>query len=411
MSDEVCPLGETPPLGEVPPLMHAAVIRRERYGQPREAFRQEILPTPRPGRSQVLVLVMAAGLNYNSVFAARGNPVDVIAARNACGQTEDFHIGGSEGAGIVWAVGEDVTRVAPGDEVVLAATLWDERAEDIRLGADPMTSDSALAMGYETNYGTFAQFTVVEDFQLHPKPGRLSWAEAAAFQLTAATVYRQLCGWPPHTVNPGDPVLIWGGSGGLGSMAIQITRLRGGIPIAVVSDPAKADHCLKLGAHGVINRQEFDHWGRVADLNDPAAFRAWQAGAKAFGRKFWEVLGERRPPRLVLEHPGQDTMSTSLYLCANDGMVVTCGATSGYHADIDLRYLWMRQKRLQGSHGANTRQYRAVTNLAAQGQLDPCLSRAVPFEEIGEAHQLMHDNLHPAGNGAVLVNAPATELR
>ena len=96
-----------------------------------------------------------------------------------------------------------------------------------------------------------------------------------------------------------------------------------------------------------------------------------------------------------------------MYLCDSAGMVVICGGTSGYNGDVDLRFLWMRQKRLQGSHVASAREAREVTALVDQGLVDPCLSLTLGFEDIGSAHQLMHDNEHPAGNMAVLVNAPA----
>ncbi|MEU0009492.1 crotonyl-CoA carboxylase/reductase [Streptomyces sp. NPDC006314] len=399
-------IGELPPLGEVPSHMHAALIRPERYGEPARAIATEVVPVPAVAPGKVLVLVMAAGVNYNNVWASLGSPVDVVAARRKAGHPEDFHIGGSDGSGIVWAVGEGVKQVKVGDQVVIAPVVWDETAADIRLGADPMTSTSALAMGYESNYGSFAQFTLLDEYQCHPKPARLTWEEAGCFMLTAATVYRQLRGWAPHTVEPGDPVLIWGGAGGLGSMAIQIVRQFGGVPVAVVSDEDKAEHCLRLGARGVINRKDFGHWGRIPSEDDPVAYAEWLNGMRAFGRAFWEVLGERRSPRIVLEHPGEDTIPTSVYLCDNAGMVVTCGGTSGYRGDVDLRFLWMRQKRFQGSHGANSAQFRAVAELAAQGGLDPCMSLAVPFSGIADVHQLMYENRHPSGNIAVLVGTP-----
>jgi crotonyl-CoA carboxylase/reductase len=122
-------------------------------------------------------------------------------------------------------------------------------------------------------------------------------------------------------------------------------------------------------------------------------------------RRFWEVLGERRAPRVVLEHSGADTIPTSMYLCDSAGMVVICGGSTGYNGDVDLRFLWMRQKRLQGSHAANARQAREVTELIDRGIIDPCLSPTYGFEHIGDAHQLLHDNAHPPGNLAVLVGA------
>jgi crotonyl-CoA carboxylase/reductase len=107
----------------------------------------------------------------------------------------------------------------------------------------------------------------------------------------------------------------------------------------------------------------------------------------------------------VLEHPGESTIPTSRLLCDNAGMVVICAGTTGYNADVDLRYLWMRQKRLQGSHFANTDQCRALNDLVASGQVDPALARVFRFEEIGHAHQLLHTNTHPPGNLTIRVNA------
>ncbi|WP_149179209.1 crotonyl-CoA carboxylase/reductase [Streptomyces sp. TRM49041] len=403
-------LGEMPPLGSVPEKMYASLIRRERFGEPRRAFATEVIDTPRPGRGQVLVWVMAAGINYNNVWAGLGFPLDVIAARQKRGETEDFHIGGSEGSGVVFAVGEGVSGVSVGDEVMLSGGQWDEHSEDIRLGGDPTFASSLQAWGYESNYGSFAQFALVQDFQCHPKPENLTWEAAAAFILTGATAYRQLFGWAPNTVQPGDPVLIWGGAGGLGSMAIQLVRNAGGIPVAVVSSEERGEYCRRLGAAGVINRRDFTHWGRMPDLGDPAAYAAWMAQVRAFGRSFWEAVGARRAPKIVFEHSGQDTIPTSMYLCDTGGMVTICGGTSGYAADVDLRFLWMRQKRLQGSHGFNPAQCRAIIKLVASGLVDPCLSRMFTFDEIGEAHQLMHENDQPPGNMAALVNAPRPGL-
>jgi crotonyl-CoA carboxylase/reductase len=410
MPKELYDIGEIPALGVVPKKMHASVIRRERFGPPISSFQSEVVDTPGLGPGQVMVMVMAAGVNYNNVWAALGRPLDVITTRQKRGEPEDFHIGGSEGSGVVWAVGECVKQLKVGDHVVMSSCHWDESAPDIRMGADPMTSVTQSVWGYEDNYGSFAQFTAVDEYQCYPKPPKLSWEATACYMLAGATAYRMLTGWPPHTVQPGDPVLIWGGAGGLGSMATQIVKMLGGIPIVVVSDESKAQHCRALGAKGVINRSAFDHWGRLPDLNDESAFAHWVKGARAFGRKFWDELGERRSPKIVLEHPGESTVPTSIYLCDSAGMVVICGGTSGYAADVDLRFLWMRQKRLQGSHFANVRQCAAITQLVTSGHIDPCLSLTLPFSEIGRAHQLMHDNRHPAGNMAVLVNAKTTGL-
>ncbi|MEE8422562.1 MAG: crotonyl-CoA carboxylase/reductase [Dehalococcoidia bacterium] len=407
MADEkdIYALGETPPPGYVPKRMHASLIRAERFGEPKDAFQVEQIDVPPVGPKEVLVWVMAAGTNYNNVWAALGQPLDVIATRQRQGAEEDFHIGGSDASGVVWAKGDEVTNVDVGDHVVLSCGRWDEDAADIQAGADPMTSSSNHIWGYESNWGSFAQFALVDHYQCHPKPPQLSWEASAAYMLTGATAWRMLHGWPPHVVEEGDPVLIWGGTGGLGSMAIQIVREAGGIPIAVVSDQAKFEFCLQMGAQGVINRKEFEHWGRLPDIDDAEAIGEWMKGAGAFRNKFSEILGRRGAPKIVFEHPGEATIPTSTFLVDNAGMVVICAGTSGYNADVDLRFLWMRQKRLQGSHFANTQQCREFNDMITEGRIDPALSRTFQFDQIGLSHQMMKDNVHPPGNMAILVNA------
>ncbi len=399
-------LGEAPPLGHIPATMHAQLIRQSRFGEPRQAFQSEVVPVPEIGPEDALVYVMAAGVNYNNVWASLGTPVDVIAARQRGGETEDFHIGGSDASGIVYAVGSNVKNLKVGDEVVVHCGSWDVNAPEVLSGEDPMFSPSFKIWGYETNWGSFAQFTKVQAHQCMPKAPQLTWEAAAAPTLVGATAYRMLFGWPPHDVREGDVVLVWGGAGGLGSMAIQLAALKGAKPVAVVSNEAKYDFCKRLGAIGCINRKDFDHWGRLPAWDDAETMGKFTVGARAFGKALWDVLGERKNPRIVFEHPGQDTIPTSIFVADNGGMVVICAGTSGYNADVDLRYLWMRQKRLQGSHFANDEQANAFNDLVVAGKVDPCVSRVFPFEETGECHQLMYENSQPDGNMVILVGAP-----
>src|SRR5580698_11642701 len=114
---DLYPLGDVPDLGVLPEKMLAQVIRAERFGEPRDAFKEEPLPLPALGRRDVLVYVMAAGVNYNNVWAAMGIPIDVIKTRQKKGEPEAFHVGGSDASGVVWAVGSAVTSVAVGDDV------------------------------------------------------------------------------------------------------------------------------------------------------------------------------------------------------------------------------------------------------------------------------------------------------
>lgn len=411
MMKDLYALGEIPELGKAPPYMHAQVIREERFGDPKTAFRSEQVPVPELGPRDVLVYVMAAGVNYNNVWAAMGVPINVIKARQKKGEREDFHIGGSDASGIVWKVGAEVTSVRVGDEVVVHCGVWNHDDPHIRAGKDPMLAPSELIWGYETNWGSFAQFTKVQDHQCLPKPPQLTWEEAAAYMLVGATAYRMLHGWPPNVVRPGDPVLIWGGAGGLGSMAIQVVRAAGGRAIAVISGEDKAEYCRRLGAVGTINRKEFSHWGQLPHWTDEAKYAEWLKGVRAFGKAFWAALGEQSNPTLVFEHPGEDTVPTSSFLCETGGMVVICAGTTGYNATLDLRYHWMRQKRFQGSHFANDEQAKGINDLVIAGKVDPCLSRVFEFDETGQCHQLMRENRHPNGNMAILVNARTRGLR
>ena len=398
-------IGEMPPLGYVPAQMHAWLIRPERFGKPTEAFQKEVVPTPTIADDEVLVYVMASGINYNTVWAALGIPVNVIGARNKAGEPEPFHIGGSDASGVVYAVGKDVTNVKVGDEVVMHCAHYSRDCPWVKSGGDPMYSPSFKIWGYETNYGSFAQFTRVQAQQCMPKPKHMSWEESASYTLVAATAWRMLHGWGVNAVKKGDVVLVWGGAGGLGSMAIQIAKAAGATSIAVVSGQDKFDYCMKLGAKGCINRNDFEHWGMLPHWKDGAGYAKWLKGVRGFGAKIWDVLGEKRAPNVVFEHPGETTIPTSIFVCETGGMVVVCAGTTGYNATVDLRYLWMRQKRLQGSHFANTVQANEMNQLALRGQLDPCMSRAFTYDDLPVAHQLMHDNKHPHGNMAVLVGA------
>jgi crotonyl-CoA carboxylase/reductase len=411
VAKDIYAIGEIPPLGEIPKRMFAQLIRPERFGEPEKAFQIEEIDVPAVGPDDALVLVMAAGINYNNVWAARGVPLDVTKVHGKFGEPTDFHIGGSDASGIVYAAGERVTNVKVGDRVVVHCGQWDPDDPSVQAGDDPMFANSFRIWGYESNWGSFAQFTKVQGHQCMPKAGHLTWEAAAAPTLVGATAYRMLTGWPPHAVRPGDAVLVWGGAGGLGTMAIQIVHELGGKPVAVVSSDEKGEFCKGLGAAGYVNRKSFDHWGMPPHWTDNDGFGKWMEGAKRFGKAFWEALGEKRSPRIVFEHPGEDTVPTSIFMCDTGGMVVICAGTTGYNAVADLRYLWMRQKRFQGSHFANDDQANAFNRLVVEGKIDPCLARTFTFDEIGVCHQLMFENRHPEGNMAALVSAPREGLK
>jgi crotonyl-CoA carboxylase/reductase len=181
-------------------------------------------------------------------------------------------------------------------------------------------------------------------------------------------------------------------------------------PVAVVSDDSKFDYCRRLGAVGCLNRKDFDHWGMLPHWKDNEEYGQWSKGARKFGKAIWDILGEKRGVDVVFEHPGESTIPTSIFVCETGGMVVVCAGTTGFNATVDLRYLWMRQKRLQGSHFANDIQAQGVNDLVVAGKVDPCLSQSFTYEQLPDAHQLMYENKHPHGNMSVLIGAPDMKM-
>ncbi|MEJ2030906.1 MAG: alcohol dehydrogenase catalytic domain-containing protein, partial [Maritimibacter sp.] len=173
-------VGEMPPLGHVPAQMYAWAIRRERHGDPDKAMQVEVVDTPEIDSHEVLVLVMAAGVNYNGVWACLGEPISTFDVHGA-----PYHVAGSDAAGIVWKVGRKVRNWKVGDEVVIHCNQDDGDDEECN-GGDPMFSPSQRIWGYETPDGSFAQFTRVQAQQLLPRPKHLTWEESACYTLTLA---------------------------------------------------------------------------------------------------------------------------------------------------------------------------------------------------------------------------------
>jgi crotonyl-CoA carboxylase/reductase len=374
---------------EVPASMRAWVIRPDRLGEPRDAMRLETVETPAPGPGEVIVRVMAAGVNYNNVWACLGQPVEVFRYTG-----DDFHIGGSDASGIVAAVGPGVTRWKTGDEVVVHCNQSCGECPECN-GLDPMACSQQKIWAYESNWGSFADYCRVQAQQLLPKPAHLTWAEAASYGLVYFTAYRMLV--DQAALEAGHNVLVWGAGGGLGSMAIQLCRLYGANADAVVSSEDKADLVRRLGAHAVINRRDYalTDAGGQPNLDE----------VKRFGKAVREATGGVDCD-IVFEHVGSATFFTSVFVCRTFGKIVTCGATSGFSLTFDVRYLWMRQKTIIGSHFANAYQAYRANQLIDQRKILPVLSRTFPFEECPVPHQMMRENAH-LGKMVVLVGAEA----
>src|SRR3954449_9081202 len=382
--------------GTLPETMAAWVIREERLGEPKDAFQLEEIEVPEPGAFEVIVRVMAAGVNYNNVWAALGEPVSVM----RYGDHPEYgqHIGGSDASGVVWKVGEGVTRWKPGDEVVIHCNVASYEDPEVH-GLDPLAAPSQKIWGYETTWGSFAQFTKVQAQQLLPKPAALSWDEAASYGLTYFTAYRMLL--TRCNLQAGDRVLVWGAAGGLGVFATQLVKAAGAESVGVVSSADKGELVKRLGAVDYIDRNEFaGMMRRGGETPDEEKERC--KVSRAFSKRVREILGAA--PDVVFEHVGMATFPTSVLTVKTFGKVVICGATSGYQLDFDVRYLWMRQKEILGSHFANAWECNKANHLIETGQIRPVLWQTMPFDDVARAHQLMHENKH-AGKIAILVGA------
>jgi crotonyl-CoA carboxylase/reductase len=382
--------------GTLPERMTAWVIREERFGEPKDAFQLEDIEVPEPAAFEVIVRVMAAGVNYNNVWAALGKPVSVM----KYGDHPEFghHIGGSDASGVVWKVGPGVTRWKAGDEVVIHCNQASYEDPEVH-GLDPMAAPSQQIWGYETTWGSFAQFTKVQAQQLLPKPKHLTWEEAASYGLVYFTAWRMLM--TRCNLQAGQKVLIWGAAGGLGVFATQICKAAGAECVGVVNSDEKGALVKQLGAKGFINRNEFAGMMRKGG-ETPEEEKARFKESRRFGKAVSEILGGA--PDIVFEHVGAATFPTSVLTVKPFGKVVICAGTTGFNLDFDVRYLWMKQKEIVGSHFANAYECLKANELIESGAVRPVLWRTLGFDGVAEAHQLMKDNKH-AGKISVLVGA------
>jgi alcohol dehydrogenase len=198
-----------------------------------------------------------------------------------------------------------------------------------------------------------------------PKPSNLSHEEAASMPLVLETAWRMLVS--RAKVQPGEHVLIWGGVGGLGTMAIQICRMFGANPIPVVGGAQKVAKAEQLGAVNVIDRSSQDVLAEVKAITGKAGVD------------------------IVFEHSGQETWPTSVAALRWGGRVVVCGASTGFEAVTDLRFLWNKQQNLLGSHLSNKAELSAALRAVEAGAIKPVIDRVLPLSDVASGQQLMED--------------------
>jgi len=402
---------------ELPTSYTAATVHKDevdmfegmetRDKDPRKSLHVEEVALPELGPGEAIVAVMASAINYNTVWTSVFEPLSTFLfldrfARQGQWErrhSQDHHVVGSDGSGIVLRTGSAVRSWKPGDRVVIAPVVTHD--QDPRATEDQILAANQRAWGFETNFGGLADLTVVRASQLLPKPTHLSWEEAAVNMLCAGTSYRMLVGPHGAGMRPGDVVLIWGATGGIGGYAVQLVLEGGGIPVAVVSTPEREAVLRELGCELVINRNAEDYrFWKDPQTQDESEWRR-------LGKQIRSMAGS--DPDIVFEHPGRETFGASVFVAKVGGSIVTCAATTGYDLEFDNRHLWMKLKRIIGSHGANMYENRWVNTLIDRGVIQPLLTETYRLDDIGEAALAVKQN-RAEGKVAVLCLAESEGL-
>ena len=347
------------------------------------------VPVPEISSNEVLVKVNCSALNFNSIWSSLCHPISPFQLINQyigrnkheSSHLQDFAIFGSDASGTIEKIGDNVKNWKVGDNVIIHCNIVN--SEDPIVQRDGMLSESQSIWGYETNYGAFAEYTKVKSTQLIKKPDHLEWEEAASFGLTLSTAYRMLISENGAKIRPGETCLIWGAAGGLGLFAIQLAKLAGAKVVAIVSSDEKIKICKNLGADFVINRKK-DFPARFTDNNGAPDYLAWRkVGLKLKSIKCPEI-------DLVFEHVGRETLGLSTYLLKRGGRIVTCAATSGFQATIDLRFLWMQLKSIIGSHFANYDEANEAANLVFDKKIVPVVYSKTSIKELPKMMDKMY---------------------
>ncbi|MCA1593017.1 MAG: zinc-binding dehydrogenase [Acidobacteria bacterium] len=329
-----------------------AVIFNE-YGGP-EVLRCEERPRPSIKANEVLVEVRACALNHLDVWVRGGLPGIEIPLP---------HILGNDIAGVVREVGEVVDWVQTGDEVMLQPGVSCGHCRECLSGADNLCAEYDM-LGYRRD-GGYAELVAAPGVNVIPKPKNLSWAEAAALPLVTVTAWHMLV--TRAGVQPGEDVLVHAAGSGVGSIGIQVAKLRGARVIATAGSDEKLAKARELGADEVVNYTRADWPKEVRRLTG------------------------KRGVDVVFEHTGAETWPGSLLSLAKNGRLVTCGATSGYDARTDIRQVFYRHLTLLGSFMGSKAELLDAMKFVERGAIRGVVDRVLPLAEARRAHELMED--------------------
>ncbi|MFQ5627220.1 MAG: zinc-binding dehydrogenase [bacterium] len=308
--------------------------------------------TPSPAPGEVLVQIKACALNHIDIWVRKGWPgLDL----------EMPHILGSDISGVVEELGAGVKGIETGQEIVVLPGLSCGRCEWCLKGFDNYC-DVYGVIGEHVR-GGYAEFVSVPAQNIVNKPENLSFEQAAAYPLTFQTSWHMLVA--QAQVQPGDWVLVLAAGSGVGVAAVQIAKLFSANVIAAAGSQAKLDKAKKLGADYLINYEKDGFYQKVREITNG------------------------RGVDIVFEHVGKKTWEKSIKSLAKGGRLVTCGATTGFNAITDLRFVFYKNLRIYGNLMGSKGELIRVTQLMAEGKLKPVIYRVLPLEQAKEGHQAL----------------------
>jgi NADPH:quinone reductase-like Zn-dependent oxidoreductase len=323
------------------------------HGGP-EVLEYAEVPDPTIQGNEVLVEVKACALNHLDVWTRGGLPGIKIPLP---------HILGNDIAGVVREVGALVNWVRPGDEVMVQPGVSCGHCAECLRGRDNFCPDYDM-LGYRRD-GGYARLVAVPGVNVFPKTKKLTWEEAAALPLVTVTAWHMLV--TRANVQPGEDVLIQAAGSGVGSLGIQVAKLRGARVIATASSDEKLAKAKELGADEVINYSD-DSWPKEV-----------------------KRLTDRRGVDVVFEHTGASTWSGSIASLKNNGRLVTCGATSGFDAATDIRQIFYRHLTILGSFMGTKAELLEAMKFVENGAIRAVVDQCMPLTEARRAHELMED--------------------
>jgi NADPH:quinone reductase-like Zn-dependent oxidoreductase len=322
-----------------------------------EKLQFEDAPTPKIGPTEALIKVRACALNHLDLWARGGTRSERIPLP---------HISGSDISGEIAETGDMVKSHLQGEKVLIAPGISCGTCDYCTNGWDSLC-ESYKIIGYETQ-GGYAEYVAVPSTNILPIPDKLSFEQAAAVPLVFLTAWHMLV--TRAHLAPGETVLVWAAGSGVGSAAVQVAKLLGARVITTVGSDTKKDKAKNLGADIVLNHHTDDVSSQVKRVTN--------------GRK----------ANVVFDHIGQATWEQSMKSMAPAGRLVNCGVTSGGKAEIDIRYIFVKQFSLMGSYMGGKGELLKVLSFFEDGKLRPVVDSILPLAEARKAQEKMEKSEH-----------------